>query len=153
MTSWFAKVQQHIGGCRFSARPVDRPFADDCKPLLSDRLFMIFRRGTARGSFAPRPFGVGDEHLGRLVCRSKARDGGIARQPGLGSKPDRRVHRAVPMVAAPLDNLEEKASLLGPRIDLEELGAAIAIVENISCAQPVPAVTAELRSYASAFRR
>jgi hypothetical protein len=43
MTSWFAKVQQHIGGCRFSARPVDRPFADDCKPLLSDRLFMIFR--------------------------------------------------------------------------------------------------------------
>src|SRR5580704_10154155 len=71
------------------------------------------------------------------LCRSEARDGGIARQPGLGSKPDRRVHRAVPMVAAPLDNLEEKASLLGPRIDLEELGTAIAIVENISCAQPV----------------
>src|SRR6202011_6071864 len=71
------------------------------------------------------------------LCRSEARDGGIARQPGLGSKPDRRVHRAVPMVAAPLDNLEEKASLLGPRIDLEELAAAIAIVENISCAQPV----------------
>src|ERR1700730_9517113 len=71
------------------------------------------------------------------LCRSEARDRGIARQPGLGSKPDRRVHRAVPMVAAPLDNLEEKASLLGPRIDLEELAAAIAIVENISCAQPV----------------
>src|ERR1700730_13148036 len=71
------------------------------------------------------------------LCRSEARDGGIARQPGLGSKPDRRVHRAVPMVAAPFDNLEEKASLLGARIDLEELGAAIAIVENISCAQPV----------------
>ena len=32
------------------------------------------RRGTARGSFAPRPFGVGDEHLGRLVYAAQRRE-------------------------------------------------------------------------------
>jgi hypothetical protein len=55
----------------------------------------------------------------------------------LGSEPNRRVHRAVAAITAPLDDLEEEAPLQGPRIDLEELGAAIAIVENISRAQPI----------------
>jgi MFS family permease len=64
--------------------------------------------------------------------------GGFARQPGLGSEPDLCVDRSVAAIAATaLDDLEEEASLKCPRIDVEELGGAFAIVENVLRAQAV----------------
>ena len=69
-------------------------------------------------------------------CRSAARDGGMARQPGLGGQPDRRVRRAVAAIAARWTISKKKPSGRVARIGLEELAAPVPVVEDVSVAQP-----------------
>src|SRR5215207_11222789 len=79
------------------------------------------RRTGSRGSkIAPSCRRSGSRH-----CRMR-------RQPRLGSEPDRRVDGAEAGIVPPLDDLEEEAVVERARVDLEVLGRAVAVVEDLA---------------------
>ncbi len=88
----------------------------------------------------PRNPGVLIERHRRTASTLASRDREVLHQPRLGSQPDRRVDGAESLVAAPLDDLEEEAIVEGLRIDLQVLGAAVAVVEDrvpLQCLDPI----------------
>src|SRR5215208_4374127 len=56
----------------------------------------------------------------------------MRRQPRLGSEPDRRVDGAEAGIVPPLDDLKEEAAVERARVDLEVLGRAVAVVEDLA---------------------
>ena len=57
--------------------------------------------------------------------------GVVRRQAGLRGEPDRRVGRAIAAIAATLDDLEEKALVVGLGIDLQVFRVALAVVQDV----------------------
>ena len=71
---------------------------------------------------------AGSARCGRELCSRHARRAGQAR---LGGEPDRRVDGAEAAIALALDDLEEEAAVEGLGVGLQELGVALAVVEDV----------------------
>src|SRR5215213_11145098 len=87
--------------------------------FMAKSLQNVGRRRTASRGAPSRP------RSGSRHCRMR-------RQPRLGSEPDRRVDGAEAGIVPPLDDLEEEAVVERARVDLEVLGRAVAVVEDLA---------------------